>query len=158
MGRSVQNVLARQITSDTGLNIIRKIVASFRASMVVRVLKLTSRLLMLTLGVEKFKELLSDFWQNSTPEIFANSETEGFAKYLENRRLNVKYLYDVLNLEMAALKVMIHGITQRIQLQYDPRPIINALMERKLPNSDTYRYSGNIAIEIRRDNITYAKR
>ena len=73
---------------------------------------------MLTLSIEKFKELLSEHWQNFTPEIFGNSEAKEFAKFLGNKRLNIKYLYDILNLEITVLDVMGHGITQRIQSQY----------------------------------------
>jgi uncharacterized protein len=124
--------------------------------MVVSVLRLTSRLLMLTLGKESFKELLSDYWNVSTPELFANAESEGFANYLQRKQLGIKYLYDILKLEMSILNVMIYCNTEKVKFQYDPRPIINALMNRKLPDSNNLPFE-KFEIEIRPDMISTFK-
>ena len=153
---TIKNALAEELRCDHGIEVIRKIIASFRASMVVTVLRLTSRLLMLTLGKEQFRELLSDYWKVSTPELFANSESEGFAKYLQHKQLGIKYLYDVLKFEMSILKVVVHGHTEKVQFQYDLRPIINALMNRKLPDSNNLPFE-KFEIEIRPDMISNIK-
>jgi hypothetical protein len=153
IGHNIENTLALELRSDRGIEVIKKIIASFRSSMVVSVLKLTSRLLMLTLGIGEFKKLLSDYWKESTPELFANSESEGFAKYIEHKCIDILYLYDVLKLEMSILNVMIHGTMQKVQFQYDPRPVISALMKRKLPNSDLS--PKNFEIEIRPDMVSF---
>jgi uncharacterized protein len=152
----IENTLAEELRYDHGIEVIRKIIASFRASMVVTVLRLTSRLLMLTLGKEQFRELLSDYWKVSTPELFANSESEGFAKYLQHKQLGIKYLYDVLKFEMSILKVVVHGHTEKVQFQYDLRPIINALMNRKLPDSNNLPFE-KCEFEIRPDMILNIK-
>jgi uncharacterized protein (UPF0276 family) len=156
VGHKIENALAEQLRYDHGIKVIKKIISSFRSSMVVTVLRLTSRLLMLTLGKEPFKNLLLDYWKISTPELFANSESEGFAKYLRNKQLEIKYLYDILKFEMSILNVMIYGNTEKVQFQYDPRPIINALMNRKLPNSNNLPYK-KFEIEIRPDMISNFK-
>ena len=91
------------------------------------------------------------YWKESTPEIFSNAESEGFANYLQTKRLNIQYLYDILNLEMTILKVVIYGGIKIIQFQYDPRPVINALMQRRLPTSQEH--CQNIEIEVRPDNV-----
>jgi uncharacterized protein (UPF0276 family) len=156
VGHKIENPLAEELRIDHGIQVMKKIIASFRSSMVVSVLRLTSRLLMLTLGKESFKELLSDYWNVSTPELFANAESEGFANYLQRKQLGIKYLYDILKLEMSILNVMIYCNTEKVKFQYDPRPIINALMNRKLPDSNNLPFE-KFEIEIRPDMISTFK-
>jgi uncharacterized protein len=154
VGRDIESTLGIELKSDHGIQVIRKIIASFRSAMIVTVLRLTSRLLMLTLGIEQFKQLLTEYWKKSTPELFANSESEGFAEYLENKRLDIKYLYDLLKLEMSILHVRVHCNKQKVRFQYDPRPVISALVERRLPSSDSNSLPSEIfEVEIRPDKI-----
>jgi hypothetical protein len=150
VGHHLQGQLANDLSFDPGINIIKKRISSVRSSMVAKTLKLSSRLIMLTSGIEKFKELLSDYRNESTPELFASTEAEGFVKYLKCKALKVPYLNEILMLEMAIQAVSIYGNTQRIQFNFNPIPVINALVERRLPQSPC---PGNFEIEITADSI-----
>jgi hypothetical protein len=95
--------------------------------------------------------LLVEFWKKYTPEIFATAEGENFAEYVEQRSFNVPYLYDILNLEKAILDVRINGGTKKVHFQYDPRPILRNLIERKLSKHNLLQK--DFEIEVNPDKI-----
>jgi hypothetical protein len=51
---------------------------------------------------------------------------------------------------------VVHGHTEKVQFQYDLRPIINALMNRKLPDSNNLPFE-KCEFEIRPDMILNIK-
>jgi uncharacterized protein (UPF0276 family) len=133
IGKKLHSSLAKDLLRDEGLKVIQKIITSFRSSMIIRGLKLTSRLLILTLGMNEFKVLLSEYWKVATPEIFTNSECIGFAKFLKKRKMTIQFLYDILKFELTNIHTKTFGTTRRIRFRYDLLPIIQDLMEYKIP-------------------------
>jgi hypothetical protein len=119
--------------------------------MLVKTLRLTVRLLMLTLGVDQFMHMLEDYWEQNTPEIFATSEGIGFANFLYFKNLDIPYLYDILDLELANISAIINGGAKRIRFQYDPRPILNDLSKNRLPTSH---YAGKFEAEVTSHDIS----
>src|SRR5262249_20424090 len=92
IGRPPSDEASRQLAADPGIAVVNRLAREFRASMIVSVLRLTSRLLMLALGPDIFRSILEDFWSNTPPQLFASSEAEAFAAYLEARDVRVPQL------------------------------------------------------------------
>jgi len=134
VGRIPRGELAKELATDPGISLYRKLIASFRASMVVGTLILTSRLLLLTLGKKSFLALLEEYWKDQTPMLFASDEAEGFSKYLRLLRLDLPYLEEVLEFEMAARNANLRGEEQIVRFPYEPFPLLRALGSRKLPS------------------------
>jgi uncharacterized protein (UPF0276 family) len=135
IGYSSQSKLATELSSDPGMEIIKKRIEIVRSSLVIRSLKLTSTLLIIGLGLDKFKNLLREYWQQESPELFASSEGKGFAKFLANKNLNVQYLDKVLELELAMLNSSLKKEIKEIQFNYDPRPLLNSILNRSIPET-----------------------
>jgi len=133
VGQPTKNThLANKLNADPGVSIYQKLIRSFRGSMVVGALPLTSRLLMGILG-EQFSKLLSDYWTLFTPELFASDEALGFARYLRKSDLKIAYLNDVLEFEEAVIYSRVTGNTLALRYSYDIITILTALHNRQLP-------------------------
>jgi hypothetical protein len=63
-----------------------KLVGRFRASMAVRTLRLSSRLIMMERGSAFLESLLNEYWPEHAPQPFAFDEAEGFAAFLHCRK------------------------------------------------------------------------
>lgn len=126
--------LFTELKADPGSKILQTLVESVRAGMVVDGLKLTCRLLMLQCGEVFFRQLLSDFWQTSPPQLFGSAEAFNFASYLATRQLDIPYLSAVLDFERAQLHEARTGETQIIHFPFDPVPLLQALWEGRLPD------------------------
>ena len=74
--------LSRELADDPAIRLIEGLIHEFRASMIVGVLRLTSRLLMLALGPPTFRVILRDYWAATTPQMYASLEAEAFAIHL----------------------------------------------------------------------------
>jgi uncharacterized protein (UPF0276 family) len=133
VGQKVEGRLAGELAADPGIGLIRKLLASFRSSMIARTLKLTFRLLFLTLGEDSCMRLLEDYWKDYPPELFASSEAEGFVKYLSRRHLDVTYLSEISAFEEAIIASLIYRKHHVVKFRHDPVPIIRALAKGRLP-------------------------
>ncbi len=133
VGRPAEGPLAEELGGDPGVSLVQDLLGQFRASMVVTNLKLTSRLLMMSLGVPAFEALLAGFWKSHPPQPFAALEADGFARHLQTLALDLPCLEDVLAFEHAALRAMTSGIDQSVPFRHDPLMLLRALGERRLP-------------------------
>ena len=147
-GQSVDNNLARRISKDNAIAIYKKLIRSFRGSMLIKTLPLTSRLLMLTLA-DKFNELLEEFWSKNTPKQFAADEAKAFINYLD---IDLKYLKEVLAFEEALLLANIEGKSTTIIFDHEPITILNSLAERKLPEDVQ---EGKFRIDVLPNKVVY---
>jgi hypothetical protein len=102
VGRGANDEIGRELMRDPGVRVIERLIHEFRASMIVRVLPLTSRFLMLALGPDVFRTILADYWSKVTPQMYASLEADSFAHYLETLNLQVPYLAKILEFEQAA--------------------------------------------------------
>jgi uncharacterized protein (UPF0276 family) len=152
IGRSPDNDLARELAADPGVPVVNRLVCEFRASMIVSVLRLTSRLMMLALGTETFRAVLDDFWSKTPPQQFASSEAEAFAAYLESIDLKLPHLGKVLEFERAVLATLMDDQPRVTTFQFDPLPLLRALAEGRLP--DITGRAGPFEIEVTADNLT----
>ena len=98
-------------------------------------LRLTSRLLMLTLGPGAFRTILADYWSKNLPELYANAEAEIFARYLEQLDLPVPQLAKVIEFESAAAATAVDGEARLVHFDFEPLPLLRALAEGRLPET-----------------------
>jgi len=153
IGREVDGPLATELLGDPGVNVIRNLLGEFRASMVVATLRLTSRLLMLTMGNEGLNSLLKEHWMLHPPQIFASSESNAFANYLQSRKLEIPYLSEVLAYERGVLAAIIDRKRVLVPFEHDPLALLRSLAEGRLPESLA---TGNFEIEVTPDSTILA--
>ena len=149
IGRLPNNIVAQSLAEDPGVRIVNRLAAEFRASMIVSVLRLTSRHLMLMLGPDTFRALLEDFWYKVTPRHYAGTEAEWFAEYLDALHLPVPRLAAILEFERAVLRTLEDQETRIVKFDFDPLPVFRALAEGRLPQDIPD--SGNFEIEVTPD-------
>jgi uncharacterized protein len=121
------------IEHDTGIGLLRELVAESRAGAVAAALPLTVRLLLLTLGSADVRRILSRFWRKRRPEPFTASEGLHFADHLRDEGVNVDYLDDVLAYETTTLDALLTDQALRVTLRYDPDVVLQALTKGTLP-------------------------
>jgi hypothetical protein len=133
IGRAPEDDHMRELAADPGVAMVNHLLSEFRASMIVSVLRLTSRLIMLALGPDVFRTILADFWSRTPPQQFAGSEAEAFASYLEALDLRVPQLAGILAFERAVLATMMDDEPRVVAFDSDPLPMLRALAEGHLP-------------------------
>jgi hypothetical protein len=129
------NIELANINSDRGIEILQYLVFTMRGGTAVNALKLSSRLLMLSLGKDNFRQLLEKFWQTTPPEMFATEEANNLANYLKLSNLNIPYLDELLNFELAGYQVLIQGLPQKVKFSCEPMSLLNALSKNRLPEN-----------------------
>ena len=107
--------------------IIREMVEKFRGSMVVRTLRLSSRLIILERGTAYLEQLLAKFWRMHPPQAFALDEAEAFASFLRQEKPYVPFLSEVLEYDRAVIAVALDGEERSIAFGADPLPLLSAL-------------------------------
>jgi uncharacterized protein len=131
------NIELANINSDRGVKILQDLVSAMRGGTAVNALKLSSRLLMLSLGKANFRQLLEKFWQTTPPEIFATEEAKNLANYLKLSDLNIPYLDELLNFELAGYQVLIKNSPQKVKFSCEPMNLLDALANNYLPENLT---------------------
>ena len=132
VGRQPAGELQQQLMQDPGVPLVQELVKEFRASMVVQVYRLTSRLLMLALGPDIFRALLEDFWAQTPPNQFASREAEAFGDYLQTKNLRLPQLQNILAFERATIRTLADGQARIAHFDVDPLPMLRALTEGRL--------------------------
>lgn len=145
-GQKAVGPLAEDLAQDEGITIINKLISEFRASMIVTILRLTSRLLMLSVGHEILRLILQDFWNHYPPQQFAAREAENFADFLFTKDLKVPQVLKVLEFERNVLRTLLDGQPRVTEFEFDPLPLFRALAEGRLP--DVSGRSGQYEIEV----------
>ncbi len=130
-------------------DIYQKLIKEFRASMVARIFKLTTRYMMLVLGMEVFAAILQHFWQHYPPEQLSYKEAKNFAEYLQKKDYKLPWLDRLLRYEIAVLDTLMDETTRIVEFDADPTPMFNALAQGKLP--ETIGALGEYEVEITPD-------
>lgn len=134
IGRPPNGHLARSLTKDPAIELLRELVWRFRAGAIVDVLRLTSRLLQSSIGGKDFKAMLMDFFGETPPELFGSSEADAFGAYLKSRNLQLDYLEEVLGFERAAIRALHERKPQLVKFPYEPMEVLEALGEGRIPS------------------------
>jgi uncharacterized protein (UPF0276 family) len=132
IGRPPEDNVGQVLAEDPGVGVISRLIHEFRASMIVNVLRLSSRLMMLALGPDIFRAFLNDFWAKTPPLMFASSEAEAFAKYLEALDLKVPQLAKILEFERAVVATFMDEQPRVVVFDSDPLPMLRGLAEGRL--------------------------
>jgi uncharacterized protein (UPF0276 family) len=154
IGRRPSGEEASELSEDRGVRLIEGLVHEFRASMVVGVLRLTSRLLMLTLGTDAFRTILRSHWSVNPPQLFATVEAEAFAEHLASLDLAVPHLLEVLRFEQAVTATLTDDETRIATFDVDPLTLLRALAAGRLPDEPPQ--AGRYEIELTPDGPTGA--
>lgn len=139
LGRQVAGLpptgaFGEELARDPGVAMLRRLAEEVRAGMVTDGLPLTSRLLLLTLGREGFRELLERYWRAASPALFGITEADGFARFLAQEQLEVKFLPEVLAYEHALLRARRERATSTVRFHHDPAELLSALAAGELPD------------------------
>jgi hypothetical protein len=140
------------LRDDPAITLVQGLIHEFRASMIVGVLRLTSRLLMLALGAEVFRMILASYWLAKPPQMYASLEAEAFAGHVEQLDLEVPQLAQVLRFEQAVTATLTDGQTRVVSFDFEPLPLLRALAEGRLPEDAPQ--PGNFEIELTADGPT----
>jgi hypothetical protein len=129
--------LAEQLSNDSAVKLINKIIFQVRASNIVTTMKFSSRLLFIYLGIEGFNNLLKVFFKVFTPSLFANIEANNFYKFLLKYK-NIRLLEETLSIDLCILNYSIYRTTQRLLLFKNPSLLMKTLLEYKLPRANEH--------------------
>ncbi|HYN26288.1 MAG TPA: DUF692 family protein [Pyrinomonadaceae bacterium] len=154
VGRSTDDEIGVELAHDPGVRVIERLIHEFRASMIVRVLRLTSRFLMLALGPAAFRTILADYWSKVTPQMYASLEADAFAHYLKELNLQVPHLGKILEFEQAVTATIIDGGTRIVHFDFEPLPLLRAIAEGRLPEEPAQQ--GDFEIELTPDGSELA--
>lgn len=138
--------LRQDLVNEAGIVLVRELVFSFRASMVVQVLKLSSSLLLQTVGPGVLRQMLGDVFLNNPPVLYALLEAQVFAQHVETRGWKVPYLKQLLDYELAVAKTLIDMKPRVVQFPFEPMPLLRALADERMP--DQLLQEGQFEIEI----------
>ncbi|MFM1799346.1 MAG: hypothetical protein RLZZ117_1624 [Cyanobacteriota bacterium] len=141
--------LQAHLADERGVPLVREMVFSFRASMVVQVLKLSARLLLRAVGPGVCRQMLSDAFAHHPPALYATLEALSFAEHVKSRDWQIPLLEDVLGYELAVAQTLIDGKPRVVTFPVEPIPLLRALMEGRIPEADLLR--GTYEIEIQPD-------
>src|SRR5262245_10949076 len=151
VGQDADDKLGRELEQEPGVRIVELLICEFRGSMIVRVLPVTSRFLMLALGTEAFRTILSDYWAKCTPQMYASMEAHSFARYLTALGLGVPHLAKLVEFEQAVLATNIDEQSRIVTFDFEPLPLLRAISEGRLPKEPPR--TGDFEIEITPDGF-----
>lgn len=138
--------LRQDLVNEAGLTLVGELVFSFRASMVVQVLKLSTSLLLNTVGPDVLRQMLSDAFLNNPPVLYAFLEAQAFAQHVQVRGWKIPYLKELLDYELAVAKTLIDMKARVVQFPFEPMPLLRALADERIP--DQILQEGQFEIEI----------
>jgi hypothetical protein len=101
--------------------------------MIVRTLRLSTRLIMLERGTGYLEELLAVFWRSHPPHRFPLDEAEAFSAFLRERKPYVPFLEEVLEYDLAVIDVALKGEERLLAFRADPQPLLRALSSGRRP-------------------------
>jgi uncharacterized protein (UPF0276 family) len=119
--------LSHELAGDHGVSLVASMIKEFRASMLVRVLPMSMRLLLLTLGTDTVRALMGDCWTRIPPQGYASAEAEAFADALTKQHLDIPYLEKVLEFERANAASLVDGKRRIMHFDFDPVPVFEAV-------------------------------
>jgi uncharacterized protein (UPF0276 family) len=123
-----------ELARDPGVAMLRRLAEEVRAGMVTDCLPLTSRLLVLTLGRERFRQLLERYWRSSSPALFGITEADGFARFLAQEQPQIPFLTEVLGYEHALLRARRERARSTVRFRHDPAELLSALAAGEMPD------------------------
>jgi hypothetical protein len=125
---------ATLLANDTAISTLQQLIATFRRGMVSDCLTMTLRLLLLNLGEHSVERLFTEFWQETMPEKYTSTEARAFGEFLRKKQLDVPYLYDILDIECAAITTRVECEDAVATVSVDPHQLLAALGAGVMPS------------------------
>jgi len=141
--------LQAHLADEDGVSLVREMVFSFRASMVVQVLNLSARLLLKAVGPGVCREMLNDAFAHHPPALYATLEALAFAEHVKERGWQIPLLAELLGYELAVAQTLTDGQPRVVTFPVEPLPLLWALSEGRIPEADLR--PGHYEIEIQPD-------
>jgi uncharacterized protein (UPF0276 family) len=141
--------LQAHLAEERGVSLVRDMVYSFRASMVVQVLRLSARLLLRAVGPAVCQQMLNDAFAHHPPALYATLEALAFAEHVRERGWQIPLLAELLGYELAVAQTLMDGKPRVVTFPVEPISLLWALSEGRLPDGDLQ--PGQYAIEIQPD-------
>lgn len=138
--------LRDELAAEPGVPLVQDLVFSFRASMVVQVLRLSAQLLLASVGPMAFRRMLQDSFEHHPPQMYATLEAQAFAEHVLQRDWRVPYLMDLLRYELALTQTLVDEQPRVVEFSFEPMPLLRALAEGRLP--DEVPQAGQFEIEL----------
>ena len=153
VGMAADDQIGVELSGDPGVPLVERLIHEFRASMIVRVLPITSRFIMLAMGPDAFRIMLADFWGRVTPQMYASIEADSFAKYLNALDLKVPHIGKIIEFEQAVMEVNLTGSARVVQFDFEPLPFLRAISEGRLPEGAPVQGNFEIAVTPESSNL-----
>lgn len=128
-----ENKITNIISADGGLQIIRDLIYQFRASSIVSALKISCRYIRLMTDNGTLNGLLEEYCANNSPEIFGFANGERFAKFIKTKNLDISFLNEIVDFELAAMQSTIDGEKRTVDLSFEPFALLDALTRFEQP-------------------------
>ena len=134
LGKNPQGPLSKELQEDKGIEIISDLVFHFRASLLVSMLKFTTRLLRLSVGEDIFNQYIFDFFDNYSPELMPVMLADQFCAIITEKELQIPYLEKILEYELASVHTTIDKKTRTVCFDFDPLEVFTAIENVQLPD------------------------
>ena len=119
------------LATDPGIAVFRQLVREFRSGRIARVLRYTTLALLRGLGSQGTAALLDDYCRSRPSDLFTAVEADAFARHVRQRiddgRLQLPLLGEVLDFEHAMLRASLHGQASTLRWTVDPVALFEAL-------------------------------
>ncbi len=139
-------VLTDELIQDPGITIIKDLIFNFRGSVLVTVLKLSTRLLRLSVGEAAFNTCINNFFASAVPELLPVIVATQFFEYVKANQLMGPRLQKVLEYEIAAIHTAIDQQPRTVSFDFDPLPLLAALQDARLPGGPVVKRPVNLQI------------
>jgi uncharacterized protein (UPF0276 family) len=136
IGRAAEHPTVGAIRDDPGTALLRELVEEGRAGALAGALRLSIRLLLLSLGSAEVRRIMAGFWHEEPPQPFASTEALGFARYLRDHWPEVAFLDEVLSFETACIESLMTGEPQPVTFRHDLAEVLGALADGKRPDAE----------------------
>ncbi len=121
------------IGEDPGIGVFRELSQSARAGIAVSGLVYGCRFLLLQLGRQALRELLTEFWMATRPQLHPLAECRSFARFLRRRFSDSPYLPQLLDYDLAVLEVKADRDRVTVEFQHQPDALLQALDSGRVP-------------------------
>ena len=133
LGKHPDTLLGEELLQDKGISIIKDLVFNFRGSVLISVLKYSTRLLRLAAGEKAFNNYVDEFFKSVLPELLPVIMAEQFSSFIHANKVTVPYLDKILEYEIASIYTAIDKKNRTVSFDFDPSPVLIALENALLP-------------------------
>ena len=146
LGKHPDTLLGEELFRDKGISIIKDLVFNFRGSVLISVLKYSTRLLRLSVGEKAFNKGVDDFFESALPELLPVVMAEQFSCFIRSNKIAVPYLDKILEYEIASIHTAIDKKNRMVSFDFDPSVVLIALENALLPARQLEKKTVNLQI------------